>query len=610
MVSGWAWCAHGSPQSRLLRSADSDVVVLAVVRVVLLPMTKAAIRALDTVHSFIGGLLGNQINSFFTAGGSKRGWTTWLTAAVDTRVKAISPIVMDMLNFSNNVMHMYEAYGGWTFAFQVRLRGRAAWLCGCVVKHGARAGLRGEQHHDDSRHGPVRHAAVEQRHRPARVPRELHDAEAGHRRHWCVDTAAVCAVVVLLIVRGCIGLCFIPPHDGDVLTCSVVRALQATRYAAALCQCCDDGFRVSMAHRRVRPCSCVSFGQLLCVRRCAQFFMPDDDWWWWPPMSDMPGELNRLMIANAEHSEATGLLTLVPSLVAFQQGVLMGVPRPSFTWSIDQTSGDITIVSKTKPTSVTIRFATTSDAVRRDFRLIKVRCGRVRHLSLWCGATTAGGAACAGQHACGPVRVHSDQGVRQRVPEPRDLGVRGGGADVRRQRSVHLRAIAAAAAVGMARYAALCRERVTRLSWFTLTCHTSCRPWCLPWCPHRLPRRAAVPWPHAGFAVHHDDAGVHHPEHVPVPQVRGGAVRGRAGVAAVFIWYLHDNTVCGNEAEGPRSPLQSTHTAPHRCYTHAHDGQHTTPQRARTSPRYWKPRGRLKMSPPAMGTLVTTPSAL
>ena len=27
------------------------------------------------------------------------------------------PIVMDMLNFQTNVLHMYQAYGGWTFAF-------------------------------------------------------------------------------------------------------------------------------------------------------------------------------------------------------------------------------------------------------------------------------------------------------------------------------------------------------------------------------------------------------------------------------------------------------------------------------------------------------------
>ena len=33
-------------------------------------------------------------------GESKRGWTTWTTAAVDKRVFAAMPIVMDMLDFN------------------------------------------------------------------------------------------------------------------------------------------------------------------------------------------------------------------------------------------------------------------------------------------------------------------------------------------------------------------------------------------------------------------------------------------------------------------------------------------------------------------------------
>jgi PhoPQ-activated pathogenicity-related protein len=64
-----------------------------------------------------------------------------------------------------------------------------------------------------------------------------------------------------------------------------------------------------------------------------EFFMPDDDWFWW---GDLPGETNRLMIANAEHSEATGIPTLLPGLIAFHQGLLMNSPRPVFSWSIDR----------------------------------------------------------------------------------------------------------------------------------------------------------------------------------------------------------------------------------------------------------------------------------
>ena len=53
-------------------------------------MTKAVVRAMDTVEAFMmseaGGKL--KVNEFVVAGGSKRGWTTWMTAAVDKRVIA------------------------------------------------------------------------------------------------------------------------------------------------------------------------------------------------------------------------------------------------------------------------------------------------------------------------------------------------------------------------------------------------------------------------------------------------------------------------------------------------------------------------------------------
>jgi PhoPQ-activated pathogenicity-related protein len=78
-----------------------------------LPMTKAAVRAMDTVTAFMasdpGGRL--KVNQFVVAGGSKRGWTTWTTAAVDKRVVAIAPIVIDLLNIQPSFVHHYRAYG-------------------------------------------------------------------------------------------------------------------------------------------------------------------------------------------------------------------------------------------------------------------------------------------------------------------------------------------------------------------------------------------------------------------------------------------------------------------------------------------------------------------
>ncbi len=75
-----------------------------------LAMTKAAVRAMDTVQEFTAGK-GKRIDDFLVLGGSKRGWTTWLTAAVDPRVKAIVPASIDMLNLGQQFIHHWEAYG-------------------------------------------------------------------------------------------------------------------------------------------------------------------------------------------------------------------------------------------------------------------------------------------------------------------------------------------------------------------------------------------------------------------------------------------------------------------------------------------------------------------
>ena len=65
-----------------------------------LPMTKAAVRAMDTATDFLAGKTGGKlkVDRFVVTGASKRGWTTWSTAAVDQRVVGIIPIVIDMLN--------------------------------------------------------------------------------------------------------------------------------------------------------------------------------------------------------------------------------------------------------------------------------------------------------------------------------------------------------------------------------------------------------------------------------------------------------------------------------------------------------------------------------
>ncbi len=80
-----------------------------------LPMTKSAVRAMDTITSFCASAEGGgaKVDKFVVCGGSKRGWTTWTTAAVDKRVVAIVPFVIDMLNIVPSFRHHWEAYGFW-----------------------------------------------------------------------------------------------------------------------------------------------------------------------------------------------------------------------------------------------------------------------------------------------------------------------------------------------------------------------------------------------------------------------------------------------------------------------------------------------------------------
>nr|XP_002730934.1 PREDICTED: autocrine proliferation repressor protein A-like [Saccoglossus kowalevskii] len=84
-----------------------------------LPMTKAVVRAMDTISDFVKKINPKaNVQKYMIAGGSKRGWTTWTTAAVDKRVFAMAPIVLDCLNFVKNLHHHYRSLGGWTFAFE------------------------------------------------------------------------------------------------------------------------------------------------------------------------------------------------------------------------------------------------------------------------------------------------------------------------------------------------------------------------------------------------------------------------------------------------------------------------------------------------------------
>ena len=79
------------------------------------PMVKSAVRAMDTVQSLLADEQGGKqvVKRFVVAGASKRGWTTWLTGALDKRVAAVIPIVIDVLNVSTSMRHHHAAYGFW-----------------------------------------------------------------------------------------------------------------------------------------------------------------------------------------------------------------------------------------------------------------------------------------------------------------------------------------------------------------------------------------------------------------------------------------------------------------------------------------------------------------
>ena len=75
-----------------------------------LPMTKAVVRAMDTVTA-VCARDGRVVDRFVVAGASKRGWTAWTTAAVDRRVVGLVPIVIDLLNLVPSFEHHRAVYG-------------------------------------------------------------------------------------------------------------------------------------------------------------------------------------------------------------------------------------------------------------------------------------------------------------------------------------------------------------------------------------------------------------------------------------------------------------------------------------------------------------------
>jgi PhoPQ-activated pathogenicity-related protein len=77
----------------------------------LFPMVKSAVKAMDAVQAWAKEHGRPAVTRFVVAGGSKRGWTTWLTGAMDNRVVAIAPMVIVMLNLGPQGPNQLKVWG-------------------------------------------------------------------------------------------------------------------------------------------------------------------------------------------------------------------------------------------------------------------------------------------------------------------------------------------------------------------------------------------------------------------------------------------------------------------------------------------------------------------
>jgi PhoPQ-activated pathogenicity-related protein len=69
---------------------------------------------MDAMQEFSRQEWKSEIKDFVVTGGSKRGWTSWLTGASDPRVRAIAPLVIDTLNMQKQLPYQLLSYGAYS----------------------------------------------------------------------------------------------------------------------------------------------------------------------------------------------------------------------------------------------------------------------------------------------------------------------------------------------------------------------------------------------------------------------------------------------------------------------------------------------------------------
>ncbi len=77
----------------------------------LFPMAKSVVKTMDALQAFTKEQFKEPVKQFVLSGASKRGWTTWLASASDSRIVAFVPIVIDTLNMTKQMEHQLESFG-------------------------------------------------------------------------------------------------------------------------------------------------------------------------------------------------------------------------------------------------------------------------------------------------------------------------------------------------------------------------------------------------------------------------------------------------------------------------------------------------------------------